>query len=283
MKRRLTALLGVCLFGMLTLAGCTGGGTSAAAPASAGPRKVAPAGTSGSPQAGGPSAGGSAPTETVMTIGSSVAAGWGDAPGKGGYLARAFRQLSAAGPTQYRVVSDAYGGVTGTEIAPQYPRWLARVKPNIVVISWGGMDDLTNHTSLPDFRAVVRREIRLALAAGAAVFIVTPPVTPAAYLNGLNALPYLYFTAEMNVAQSLHNPNVYVFDVFDQMLAYMKQHNRPYTDYMADGWHANAAGNELAGNLLLGDMQAVFGNQPVTVHPTSAAGGAPPEKAAARR
>lgn len=201
--------------------------------------------------------------ETVMTIGSSVAAGWGDAPGMGGYLARAFRSLSAATPTHYHVVSYAIGGVTGSQIAGKYPEWLKRVNPNIVVISWGGMDDLVAGTHMPVFEAVVQSEIQQALAIHAVVMIVTPPVTAAAYVNGLNKKPYLYFQAEIKVAQAMDNANVHVFDVFDQMWNYMKQNHLSYTQFMANGWHPNAAGHALAGHFLFEDMFGAFGVQPI--------------------
>ena len=201
--------------------------------------------------------------ETVMTIGSSVAAGWGDAPGMGGYLARAFRSLSAATAARYHVVSYAFGGVTGSQIAGKYPGWLKRVNPNVVVISWGGMDDLVAGTPMAVFEAVVQSEIQQALAIHAVVMIVTPPVTPAAYINGLDKKPYLYFQAEIRVAQAMDNANVHVFDVFDQMWNYMKQNHLSYTPFMADGWHPNAAGNALAGHFLFEDILGAFGMQPI--------------------
>lgn len=194
-----------------------------------------------------------------MTIGSSVAAGWGDAPGMGGYLARAFRSLSAATSTHYRVASWAFGGVTGSQIASHYPAWLQRVKPDIVVISWGGMDDLVAGTPMPVFETVIKTEIQQALAMHAVVMIVTPPVTAAAAVNGLHKEPYLYFQAEIHVARAMDNPNVHVFDVFDQMWNYLQQNHLSYTQFMADGWHPNAAGHALAGHFLFEDMLGAFG------------------------
>ena len=201
--------------------------------------------------------------ETVMTIGSSVAAGWGDAPGMGGYLARAFRSLSAATKTNYRLASFAFGGVTGTQIANQFPKWLARVNPAVVAISWGGMDDLVAGTPMSTFESVIKTEIDQVLAIHAVVMIVTPPVTAAAAVNGLHKEPYLYFQAEIKVAQAMDNPNVHVFDVFDQMWNYLQQNHLSYTQFMADGWHPNAAGHALAGHFLFKDMLGAFGTQPI--------------------
>jgi acyl-CoA thioesterase-1 len=202
--------------------------------------------------------------ETVMTVGSSIAAGWGDLPGMGGYLVRGFASFSTDTGVTYEVVSRAIPGQTAVEAVPRFERWLREIKPNIVVISWGGMDDAVAHTPVPVFQRDVEQEIDESLAANAVVFIVTPPVTPAGYLGGYNGLPYLYFAAEMRAAQLAHSPNVYAFDVFNQMMAYMIQHHQSYTKYMADGWHPNSLGHELAGRLLFQDMMAQFGTKPVS-------------------
>lgn len=204
---------------------------------------------------------------TVMTVGSSVAAGWGDAPGAGGYLARAFETLSRRQGVHYEILSWAIAGMTVVDAARHFKNWLVHAKPNVVVISWGGMDDAVAHTPVIAFREAVRTEIRESLAARAAVFVVTPPVTPAAYLNGENQTPYLYFQAEIDVARSFHNPNVRVFDVYDQMLDIMRAKGESYTRFMADGWHPNALGHALAGRLLAGDVVRQYGDRAVGLMP----------------
>ena len=196
----------------------------------------------------------STPSVRVMTIGSSVAAGWGDTKGRGGYLARAFQSLSKATGKYYQVISWAIPGVTGVQIAKEYPRWLQYVHPQIVVISWGGLDDAVNHTPFSVFRAQVQNEIRLALARKALVYVVTPPVTEAVYLAGMHGLPYEYLQAEMNVAASFHSPFIHIYNVYDQMLAYLKAHHQTYVPYMENSWHPNAQGHKLAGQLLFTDL-----------------------------
>ncbi len=207
------------------------------------------------------------PTERVLVIGSSVAAGWGDTPGKGGYLARAFRSLSDTTKTPYQVISWAIAGMTTTQAAQHFSHWLDYVHPKVVVLSWGGLDDEVQHTPISVFTQEVEQEINLSLQARAVVLIVTPPVTDAAYKNGYQALPYEYFASEMAAAKALDNKNVYVFDVYDQMMTVLNDNHQTYVPYSADGWHPNAKGHKLAGELLYHDMLNQFKEQPITFQP----------------
>lgn len=199
---------------------------------------------------------GTANAEIVMTVGSSVAEGWVDT--QGGYLVRAFASLGKTTGHPYRVVRRAYAGDYSTKVAPEYVKWLATVHPQVVVISWGGLDDIEAKTPLPNFRAAVRTEIKEALDQRAVVVVVTSPVTRATYTQFPKSQAQ-FMNAEMAVARSFKSPNVVVADVFDQMKAYLIAHHQTYVPYMADGWHPNAAGHRLAGQLLFADMRQSFG------------------------
>lgn len=188
-----------------------------------------------------------------MTIGGSVAYGWDDTKQGGGYLARAFRSLSSAGGTRYSIANRAVIGANAIQMATRYPQWLNAVKPNVVVISWGGLNDAWPRTPLSRYQAEISREIALALQIHAVVLVVTPPVTRATYTRYVLQEP-MYLQAETAVARSFHSPNVQVFDVFDQMKAYLRAHHQTYKPYMADGWHPNSAGHILAGRLLFQDL-----------------------------
>jgi acyl-CoA thioesterase-1 len=100
----------------------------------------------------------------------------------------------------------------------------------------------------------------MALDRHAVVLIVTPPVTKASYTQYRTVEP-LYLNNEMQVARSFHSPNVFVFDVFDQMKAYLVAHHQTYVPYMADGWHPNTRGHALAGRLLDQDLLREFGQK----------------------
>ncbi|MHB1683071.1 MAG: SGNH/GDSL hydrolase family protein [Bacilli bacterium] len=203
------------------------------------------------------------PTVRVMVIGSSVALGWDDPIG-GGYLARAFRSLTALGGANYQVFNRAQPGAGVRTIENQYLGWVKSVKPQIVVISWGALDNLHNKTPISVFRQQIHWEIQSALTAHAVVFIVTPPITKASYTEYPTQEPFV-LDNEMYVANSFHSNNVYVFDVFDQMKAYLVAHHQTYVPYMADGWHPNAKGHALAGHLLYMDMLRQFGTKTVTL------------------
>ncbi len=201
-------------------------------------------------------------TITAMTLGSSVAMGWDDKVG-GGYLRRGFRSARAQSGNHYVVASRAQAGDWANKIMHgEYTDWLNTVKPQIVVISWGILDDAHHKTPISSFRATIHEQIQMALARHMVVFIVTPPVTRASYTQYKTIEP-MYLDNEVAVARSFHSPNVYVFDVFDQMKGYIRAHHQTYVPYMADGWHPNTAGHALAGWLFAEDIMRQFGKTPV--------------------
>ena len=200
--------------------------------------------------------------ESVLILGASVAEGWDDKTG-GGYLVRAFKTLSGVSSTQYVVHNEAHAGDGVMQVVNSYPKWLSTYKPQIVVISWGALDDLHMGTPLSKVEAQVRWEAELALGQHAVVFLVTPPVTRASYVGKLAPLEAPYVNHEIAAIRSLHNSNAYVFNVFHQMKAYLVAHHQTITPYVGDGWHPNTAGHILAGNLLSNDVEKVFGHSPI--------------------
>lgn len=200
-------------------------------------------------------------TGRAMAVGSSVAMGWDDKVG-GGYLKRAFVSYSGFTGHPYTLVNKAQEGDVAAQVDGQYHLWVQAYRPQIVVISWGALDDIHAKTPLPTFRATVAHQIALALSDHEVVLIVTPPVTKASYTEDLKSEP-LYLDSEMDVARAFHNPNVYVFDVFDQMKQYLTAHHQTYVPYMADGWHPNTLGHALGGQLMFDDMKAAFGKGPI--------------------
>lgn len=197
----------------------------------------------------------------VMALGSSVAEGWVDPKG-GGYLLRALKSYSAQSGYSYDLINKSQAGDWASKVLPSYPGWLKQVRPQVVLIAWGLLDDLNHKTPLADFRAAVSREISLALANHDVVLVATPPITRATYTQYARQEP-LYASAELSVAKGFHSPNVYTFDLLSQMEAYLKAHHQTYVPYMADGWHPNAAGHTLAGQILDQDLQNTFGKLPI--------------------
>ncbi len=192
----------------------------------------------------------------VLIIGSSVADGWKDSVG-GGYLKRAFTHFGLTHRTAFAWINRAVPGQGAMRLNAMVPRFIDQAKPQIVVIAWGGLDDAYDHTPLNIFREDIRQEISLSLAAHAMVFVITPPVSRASYTQFALQQP-MYLDAEMQVARSFQNPNVYVFDVFDQMKRYLDKHHETYVPFMADGWHPNTRGHALASRLLLHDFKQYF-------------------------
>lgn len=194
-------------------------------------------------------------TVRVMSIGSSVAEGWDD-PSGGGYLKRAFASLSSAEHVKFDLVNQAKAGDTVVKIEGEYLAWLKSINPQVVVLAWGALDDLSAHTPMNVYKQQIKTEIALAIAAHAKVFVVTPPVTRASYTQYKTQEPQMVNT-EMAIANTFPSSQVYVFDVFNQMKTYLADHHQTYVPYMADGWHPNTKGHALAGQLLYQDMQSV--------------------------
>lgn len=193
---------------------------------------------------------------TVMGVGGSVARGWDD-KGNGGYLVRAFKTLTSEGPIHYNFVNKSIEGDGPTQMSSKYPNFLQSVNPQVVLISWGMLDDISDKTPIPDFKNAIHSEISQALQKGCYVLVVTPPVTGASYGNDVTKEANLV-NIEMAEAEDFHSNRVYVLDLFNQMKAYLKAHNANVNTYSADAWHPNIAGHELAGKLLAQDIQQQF-------------------------
>ncbi|MFB5192433.1 SGNH/GDSL hydrolase family protein [Alicyclobacillus fastidiosus] len=201
---------------------------------------------------------------TVVAIGGSAADGTGDAVGEGGYLARAFRTVNATQDVNYHFINQSkvgYGPIQydDTQLSPallndsQMERLFKDYKPNMLVISFGMLDDIDKKTPMGQIKQALHDEIESAINQHVVVVIVTPPSTYASetyYKAPLNA----YVQAEMGVVEEFHNPNIYVIPLAQQMDQYIKSHHQTIKMYEADSWHPNAAGHALAGNLLAQDI-----------------------------
>lgn len=207
-----------------------------------------------------------------MTIGGSIAHGW-KALHSYGYLQRAFAALTDTTSTRYAYYDRTIVGADGTQLATMYKgryrQWLEAVKPQIVVISWGLLNDALTKVTQAHFRMYLRQEIQQALSMHAVVFVVTPPVTKATYTQFKVQQP-MYVRSEFEVVAQFHNPNVQLFDVFDQMKQYLTSHHQTYKPYMGDGWHPNTAGHILAGKLLYADILEHYKGNPIVFSSTPA-------------
>ena len=187
----------------------------------------------------------------VVTVGGSVSYGWGDPKG-GGYLKRAFRSMSTAEGMPYTIIAQEW-----MPTFTNYAAHLTQIRPNMVVLAYGLLDDLKAKTTITELRLRIYREIKAALQAGSAVLLTTPVITKATYTE-YAGIENRYAQAEIQTARSFHNPHVYVFDLLTQMEAYLKTHHQTYIPYMHDGWHPNAAGHALAARILTADMERSF-------------------------
>ncbi|MBX5436929.1 MAG: SGNH/GDSL hydrolase family protein [Alicyclobacillaceae bacterium] len=204
-------------------------------------------------------------TERVVVIGGSIAHGWKD-PNRNSYLKRAFQSLTEHTPTVYQYIDRTIIGANGTQLdtmyADRFRTWLHTDKPDIVVISWGLLNDAKPKVPIDDFKQHLQNEINQVLAHQAVAIIVTPPVTKASYTQYAEQ-QQAYVNAEMELVRKLNNPNVYAFDVFGQMKQYLADHHQTWEPYYGDGWHPNSAGHALAGQLLYQDLTQQFGAQPI--------------------
>jgi hypothetical protein len=204
-------------------------------------------------------------TETVDVVGGSMAHGWKD-PNDNSYIKRAFSQLTSSTNTTYKYVDRTTVGGTASWLQQSKPgtfeKWMKADKPQIVVISWGLMNDVSKHTKEKSFKQAIHQEIAQALQAHAVVLMVSPPVVQASATYDKFPVNQL-IAAEFEVAASFHSKNVYTFNLNQQMTNYLAAHNQTYKMYKGDSWHPNQAGHELAGQLLYNDMMQTLGQAPI--------------------
>lgn len=201
-------------------------------------------------------------SETVMVVGGSIAHGWED-PNNDSYIRRAFQSLTESTNTTYNYVDRTQVGGSPTSVSPQqFQKWLNQYHPNVVVLSWGFLNDADKKTSSDKIGTAISREISAALTEGSVVLVVSPPVTEASE-SRLKSLTDAYVAKEFSVAKSFHSKNVYELDVLNRMRAYLAAHDQSVDLYAANSWHPNQAGHILAGELLYNDLIETFGQSPI--------------------
>lgn len=194
----------------------------------------------------------------VLVLGASTAHGWHDTSGNG-YLARTFDTLTSKQDVAYRVTDRAIPGAKIAEVSQKYTRWLRQYHPNVVVISWGLINDLKAKTPYTSFLDNLQKEIDKALQANAKVLLVTPPISRYSYTDFADQQEALT-RAEIELAQKMRNPAVISIDLFQQMKSTIASDNVPYQVYCAsDSAHPNTRGHILAGRLLTGDLIDMYG------------------------
>lgn len=202
--------------------------------------------------------------EKVMVIGGSAAHGWTD-PNNNSYIRRAFQSLTDTTNTQYVYIDKTtIGGESAKLSSTTYSSWLQKDSPQVVVISWGLLDDVSNHTPLSTFEKTVRDEVSLALKAKVVVVFVSPEIVEATVDNKAFTD---YLKAEYSTAQSFHSRNVYWCNLYDDSLVYIQAHGQSLADYAGGTWHPNEAGHELGGELLYNELIQQFGSNPISFNP----------------
>lgn len=192
----------------------------------------------------------------VLAIGGSVAWGFNDKP-DGGYLLIAMQNLNAEMHSDYVLYNKSIVGDGPLRYGNRFYKEMNEIHPNILIISWGMLDDISNKTPITAFESKVHQEISYALWHHVAVFVVTPPETNATY-EEYPVQEKQFCQAEMDVASSFHNPNVYEFHLLSDMENYIAKNHLNYQNFAGNGWHPNAAGHELAGTLLTEEIASVI-------------------------
>lgn len=206
-------------------------------------------------------------TETVDVIGGSMAFGWKD-PHNDSYTQRAFTYRSLHTRTHYRYINHALPGYTAQWLNEKYPgryrSWLQHDRPQVVILTWGLENDMSSRhkDSLRTFQNQIRQEISTALHDHAVVLIVSPPITKLLATTDHRRVTD-YIDSEFQVGQSFRNPNVVDIHLLEQMQEYMMAHHQTYRRYYGNAWHPNQAGHELAGRLLVDDLNKRFGSGPI--------------------
>ena len=194
---------------------------------------------------------------TVMAVGGSNAAGWGDSSRRGGYLKIAFDELGKDKYGTYHFVNKSVAGAGPVQYAPIFPMLLKQVKPQIVIFAYGILDDVAKHTPMKTFRIQLHRQMTESLQQSDNVILTTPPISRASLTINRTQVNQ-YVSNEIEIAQELHNPHVYIYNLNLQMEQYGLRHHKDFNVYFRDNWHLNSAGHALAGELLASDMENSF-------------------------
>lgn len=193
----------------------------------------------------------------VMAVGGSAADGWGDTKGDGGYLKRAFNSLSKDKGADYDFINKSVAGCGPVQYVGALTTDQQKYEPQMLVISFGLLDDISKKTPMGEFEGDLHAEIAQALKLNEPVVLVTPPVSAVSYTAQKTA-ELKYKDAEMKVAKAFHSPNIYIVDLLMQEEQYLSRTNQSYTRYIRDNWHPNSNGHELAGQLLAKDLDTLF-------------------------
>ncbi len=201
--------------------------------------------------------------ESVMVIGGSVAHGWNDVEGEG-YIRRAIQSYQSMINLPIDYIDRTIPGLTSTQLVTQYQTqfvsWLSEEHPAVVIFSWGILDDAYQKTPISQFAANLQLAIDDALKVNAIVLVVSPPITKATYTE-YPLLEEQYNHEEQKIVQTMQNKNVHYVDLLDQMKNYLSAHHQTYAPYESNGWHPNSKGHILAGQLLVDDLERLFGKK----------------------
>jgi len=140
---------------------------------------------------------------------------------------------------------------------------VALARPQIVVLSWGLLDDIRHKTPAALFVAAIRGEIQTSLQAGAEVLIVTPPPVIASQNN---AEFTHYLNLERETARAMGSSSVVWIGLNRGMREYLRAHGLHAADFAnpGDTWHPDGPGHALAGQILYYDLRGLFGASPIT-------------------
>lgn len=186
---------------------------------------------------------------TVLAVGGSSAQGYDD-PKLDGYLSRALTTVSKELKRPISFVNKAKSGNIPAKVASQYEPLLQSVQPDVVIISWGLLNDISKKTPPDTFRSSIQAEVSMAIQHGADVWIVTPPATPATYVGHDVELEPQYANMEISAARAVQSAHVHVLDLLNDMKYYLKERHLSYKSYAQNNWHLNQAGHVLAGQIL---------------------------------
>ena len=204
----------------------------------------------------------------VLIVGGSAALGWKDDGWRawrtgwhGGYIERAISVLARSRGEKYDVQNISIPGLNATLLATRfkgrYEASLASFHPDIVVISWGLMNDIRPRTPFGELSKRLSQEIHEARTNGAAVYVVTPPITTASYTFYRDIEP-TYVKTVLNTARTCRESEVHVVDLFHTMERFVESSGVSYKAYEGDALHPNHQGHVLAGDLLAALMNYQF-------------------------
>lgn len=199
-------------------------------------------------------------TVSTLIVGGSAAKGWFDRSGRG-YIERALLRYGTVSHVHFQIVNHAIPGarVLNPVVRRHFGDWIPPGR-GLVIIGWGLLNDVRQHTPPGRIGPIVHAEVGEALRAHDVVLLVSPSATRSTFTIARRIQPAMW-SEEVQAATSFKSPNVYVINVMNPEKRWMLGHHVGYQAFMQGLWDPNTRGHRLASQILERRLEDTWHNR----------------------